>query len=51
MTYDSADQPYASIAAEQDGQERAANEAARKIQLELAVWLAKRDTVAPKVPA
>ena len=51
VTYDSADQPYASIAAEQDGQERAANETARKIQLELASWLAKRDTVAPKVPA
>ena len=51
LTYDSADQPYASIAAEQDGQERAAGEAARQIQLDLAAWLAKRDTVAPKVPA
>jgi LPS-assembly lipoprotein len=51
VTYDSADQPYASIAAEQDGQERAAGEAARQIQLDLASWLAKRDTVAPKVPA
>ena len=40
VTYDSADQPYASIAAEQDGQERAAAEAARKIQLDLATWLA-----------
>lgn len=35
VTYDSADQPYASIAAEQDGQERAAAEAARQIQLDL----------------
>jgi LPS-assembly lipoprotein len=51
VTYDSADQPYASIAAEQDGQERAAGEAARQIQLDLASWLAKRDAVAPKVPA
>jgi LPS-assembly lipoprotein len=51
VTYDSADQPYASIAAEQDGQERAAVEAARQIQLDLASWLAKRGAVAPKVPA
>jgi LPS-assembly lipoprotein len=51
VTYDSADQPYASIAAEQDGQERAAGQAARQIQLELASWLAKRATTAPKVPA
>ena len=42
VTYDSADQPYASIAAEQDGQERAAAEAARQIQLELATWMANR---------
>ncbi len=48
---DSADQPSASLAAEQDGQERAAGEAARQIQLDLAAWLARRDTVAPKVPA
>jgi len=40
LTYDSADQPYASVAAQQDAQERAADEAARRIQLELAVWLA-----------
>ena len=40
VTYDSADQPYAAIAAQQDGQERAATEAARKIQLNLATWLA-----------
>ncbi len=42
VTYDSADQPYAAIAAQQDGQERAATEAARKIQLDLAAWLAGR---------
>lgn len=51
VTYDAADQPYASIAAEQDGQERAAAEAARQIQLDLAAWLAKRDAIAPKVSA
>lgn len=40
VTFDSADQPYAAIAAQQDGQERAAAEVARKIQLDLAAWLA-----------
>ena len=44
VTYDSADQPYASVSAQQDAQDRAAEEAARKIQLELAVWLAKEKT-------
>lgn len=42
LTYDSADQPYASVAAQQDAQERAANEAARRIQLELAAWFAEQ---------
>ena len=40
LTYDSADQPYASISAQQDAQDRAATEAARRIELELATWLA-----------
>lgn len=40
LTYDSADQPYASLAAQQDAQDRAAEEAARRIALELAAWLA-----------
>ena len=40
LTYDSADQPYASIAAQQDAQDRGAEEAARRIHQELAVWLA-----------
>lgn len=40
LTYDSADQPYAAVAAQQDAQDRAAEEAARRIQLELAAWLA-----------
>lgn len=39
-TYDSADQPYAAVSAQQDGQERAAAEVARKIQIDLAAWLA-----------
>ena len=46
LTYDSADQPYASISAQQDAQDRAAQEAARQIQLELAVWLARGAKVA-----
>lgn len=46
LTYDSADQPYASIAAQQDAQDRAAEEAARRIQLELAVWMANGAQVA-----
>jgi len=41
LTYDSADQPYASVAAQQDAQDRAAQEAARRIQLELAAWMAQ----------
>ena len=40
VTYDSADQPYASVAAQQDAQDRAAQETARRIQLEVAAWLA-----------
>ncbi|MET0295376.1 MAG: LPS assembly lipoprotein LptE [Phenylobacterium sp.] len=41
LTYDSADQPYASITAQQDAQDRAAREAAQRIQLELAAWFAE----------
>ena len=40
LLYNSADQPYASIAAQQDAQQRGATEAARRIQLELAAWMA-----------
>ena len=47
LTYDSADQPYASIVAQQDAEDRAAQEASRRIQLELAAWLA---TGEPKGP-
>jgi LPS-assembly lipoprotein len=41
VTYDSADQPYASIVAQQDAADRAAEEAARRIQMELSVWIAE----------
>jgi LPS-assembly lipoprotein len=40
LTYDSADQPYASVVAQQDAQARAAQEAARRIQIELSSFLA-----------
>lgn len=42
VTYDSEDQPYAGIAAQQDAEARAAADAAHRIQLELASWLAGR---------
>lgn len=48
LTYDSADQPYASISAQQDAQDRAAEQAARRIEMELAVWLANGAKVAAK---
>jgi LPS-assembly lipoprotein len=41
VSYDAADQPYAGIAARQDSQQRAAADAARQIQLDLAVWMSK----------
>jgi LPS-assembly lipoprotein len=50
LTYDSADQPYASIAAQQDAQDRGAEEAARRIQLELAAWMATGEPNAAKPP-
>ncbi|MGI8840687.1 MAG: LPS assembly lipoprotein LptE [Caulobacteraceae bacterium] len=42
VSYDAADAPYAGIAARQDSQERAASDAARRIQLDLAAWMAAR---------
>jgi LPS-assembly lipoprotein len=50
VTYDSADQPYASVTAAQDAQDRGAEEAARRIQLELAVWLANGAKETPAAP-
>jgi LPS-assembly lipoprotein len=52
VTYDSPDQPYGSIAEEQDAADRVATEAARRIQLELAAWMATGEPhskTAPKV--
>lgn len=40
VSYDEAAAPYAGIAARQDAQERAASDAARRIQIKLATWLA-----------
>jgi len=42
VSYDAADAPYAGIAARQDTQERAASDAARRIQLDLAAWMANQ---------
>lgn len=42
VSYDSADAPYAGVAAEQDGVERAANQAAVLIRLQLSRWLNQR---------
>ena len=42
VSYDSTAQPYAGIAARQDTQDRLAADAARKIQLDLAAWMATR---------
>jgi LPS-assembly lipoprotein len=41
VSYDAADAPYAGIAARQDAQERAASDAARRIQIQLAAWMAR----------
>jgi LPS-assembly lipoprotein len=41
VSYDEANAPYAGIAARQDSQERVASDAARRIQIELAAWLAR----------
>ena len=42
VTYGAADAPYAGVAAQQDGQERAAAEAARRIRLDLAQFFARQ---------
>jgi len=41
VSYDAADAPYAGIAARQDSQQRAAADAARRIQIQLAAWMAR----------
>ena len=40
VSYDAANAPYAGISARQDSQERVAADAARRIQIELAAWMA-----------
>jgi LPS-assembly lipoprotein len=42
ISYDAVDAPYAGIAAQQNSQERAAAEAARRIRLNLAEYFAGR---------
>jgi LPS-assembly lipoprotein len=42
VSYDSAEQPYAGIAARQDTQDRLASDAAQKIEIEIAAWMAGR---------
>jgi LPS-assembly lipoprotein len=43
VSYDAADAPYAGIAARQNTQEKVASDAARRIQADLAAWLARKD--------
>jgi len=47
VSYDTADPPYAGIAARQDGQRRAAEDAARRIQLALSTWLYRHHDGSP----
>jgi LPS-assembly lipoprotein len=42
ISYDSADQPYAGIAARQDVQNRLASDAAQKIEIQVTAWLARQ---------
>ena len=42
VSYDSADQPYAGIAARQDVQNRLASDAAQKIEIQVTAWLARQ---------
>jgi LPS-assembly lipoprotein len=42
VTYDTTDQPYAGIVAQQDGQVRAAGQAAEQIKTDLLAWFAEQ---------
>ena len=42
VSYNAVNDPYAGIVAQQDGQKRAASEAAQRIRIELGVWFAKQ---------
>jgi LPS-assembly lipoprotein len=50
VSYDSAAQPYAGIAARQDTQDRLASVAAQKIQLQLDAWMARGAPEQPPAP-
>jgi LPS-assembly lipoprotein len=50
VSYDAADQPYAGIAARQDSQVKLASDAARRIQLDLAAWMATGEKAPPATP-
>ena len=41
VSYDAANDPYAGIAARQDSQQRAAADAARRIETDIAAWMAR----------
>ena len=43
VSYDAADAPYAGIAARQNTQEKVASDAARRIEVDLAAWMARKD--------
>ncbi len=43
VTFDRAEQPYAAIAAQEDAEQKVADELARKIQMDLAVWMLRRN--------
>ena len=43
VSYDAADAPYAGIAARQDTQEKVASDAARRIEVDLAAWMTRKD--------
>ena len=47
VSYDAANDPYAGIAARQDTQQRAAADAARKIEIDLAAWMAAHTAKTP----
>ena len=46
VSYNAVNDPYAGIVAQQDGQKRAAAEAAQRIRIELAAWFAEQASVA-----
>lgn len=51
VSYNAVNDPYAGIVAQQDGQKRAAAEAAQRIRIELATWFAQHPAAAPGTTA